>query len=346
MQHEIWQQLLALESRDIVSTWFQQIHGRQLNERRSKEITASARQAREFFRNADRADNSVRPLLSFYGIASLARSLTLILRRDGGEECLTKGHGLETLDWSNQLSGELSVSLTALNGLRIRTCAGLFQDLVRQTKNRMPMHVRSSAVDWRFDYDQPTVGNEITFGALTSRIPDLQKEHKVLKVEALYAEINEISYTEKEGATIKVRAADAITFRQSYSDAGYRIEENGDWANLKVAPHTFSSYKPQFMHTYVHKHFGTIPSLFITAPLPCQARYSQLSVTYVLAFFLGMLARYFPTHWVSLAQGNKGDALWPTLNRASSIVENTFPELVAEMLADILSNPSSFQASE
>jgi hypothetical protein len=53
-----------------------------------------------------------------------------------------------------------------------------------------------------------------------------------------------------------------------------------------------------------------------------------------------MLARYFPTHWVSLAQGNKGDALWPALNRAHSVVEDSFPELVAEMIEDIVAQPS------
>jgi hypothetical protein len=45
-------------------------------------------QAREFFRNSDAAANSVKPLLTFYGVASLVRALTLLLRRDGGEECL------------------------------------------------------------------------------------------------------------------------------------------------------------------------------------------------------------------------------------------------------------------
>jgi YaaC-like Protein len=126
MQHETWQQLLSFESRDLVSMWFKRIHGRDLNARRAKEITAAAKQAREFFRNSHAADNSVKPLLTFYGVASLARALTLILKRDGGEEGLTKGHGLETIDWSNQLSGDLSVGLAALNGLKIRTCSGLF----------------------------------------------------------------------------------------------------------------------------------------------------------------------------------------------------------------------------
>jgi hypothetical protein len=102
----------------------------------------------------------------------------------------------------------------------------------------------------------------------------------------------------------------------------------------------FSKKTPQFMHAYIHKTFQTIPNLFLVAPMPSGNRYSQLCITYMVGFVLGMLARYYPTHWVSLAQGNKGDALWPTLNRAHRFVEESFPELVAEMIEDILAHPS------
>jgi hypothetical protein len=141
--------------------WFKKIHAREINARRAKEITAAAKQAREFFRNSHASDNSVKPLLTFYGVASLTRALTLLLRRGGGEEGLTRGHGLETVEWSKQLSGDLSTGLAALNGLKIRSCAGLFLDLAQDTKNRRSMHVRSGAVDWRFNYDVPKAGDEI-----------------------------------------------------------------------------------------------------------------------------------------------------------------------------------------
>ena len=73
--------------------------------------------------------------------------------------------------------------------------------------------------------------------------------------------------------------------------------------------------------------------------MPSGNRYSQLAITYIISFVLGMLARYYPTHWVSLVQGNKGDAWWPVLNRAQHIAQETFPELVAEMLDDIRAHP-------
>jgi hypothetical protein len=212
MHHDTWQRLLSLESRDIVAMWFKKIHGRELNARRVKEITAAAKQACEYFRNSDTSDISVKPLLTFYGVASLSRALTLLLRRDGGEEGLTRGHGLETVEWSKQLSGDLSTGLAALSGLKIRTCGGLFLDLVQQTNNRMSMHVRSEAVDWRFNYPLPTVGDEILLNDLTARLPDLSKEHKILGFEPPSASINEITYDPSSGVNIKVAEKAFKTF--------------------------------------------------------------------------------------------------------------------------------------
>ncbi|MEH2530170.1 hypothetical protein V1277_003456 [Bradyrhizobium sp. AZCC 1588] len=339
MERETWQQLLSLESRDLVSAWFNKIHSRDLNARRAKEITAAAKQGREFFRNSDAADYSVKPLLTFYGVASLARALTLLLKRGGGEEGLTKGHGLETIDWSKHLSGDLSVGLAALSGLKIRTCSGLFSDLAKYTENRLSMHVRSGAVDWRLKYDQPILGDEIALGQLTARIPDLSKEHRVIGADAMYASINEIKYEHASGVTIKVPSKAFRVFEESYCKLGYVTKDADQWTTLTGSADLFSKSTPQFMHAYVHKMFGSIPNLFLIAPMPSGNRYSQLCVTYMVGFVLGMLARYFPTHWVSVAQANKGDALWPTLNRAQRFVEETFPELVAEMIEDILAHP-------
>jgi hypothetical protein len=339
MQRETWQQLLSFESRDLVSIWFAHIHGRELNARRAKEITAAAMQAREFFRNSDLAAVSVKPLLTFYGVASLARALTLLLKREGGEESLAKGHGLETIDWSNQLSGDLSVGLARLNGLKIRTCAGLFSHFLNQTKNRISIHVSSSAVDWRIKYPQPSLSDDITFEELINRIPDLRKEHKTLGINPMYAAVSEIKYDQTNGFFLRAPSSSFRYFSKLYSDAGYEIGESGDWTTMTAGHEVFNRNTPQFLHAYIHKTFGAIPDLFLISPLPNGNKYSQLSITYMVAYVLGMLARYYPTHWVSLSQGSKGDALWPTINRAQRAAEETFPELVAEMIEDVLANP-------
>jgi hypothetical protein len=336
MNSEIWQRLLLLESRDAVDRTYLKIHGRQLNARRSKEVSAAARQAREFFRNAASADFSVKPLLTFYGVASLSRSLTLILRTEGGEEGLSRGHGLETVGWPKTLSGQVSTSLAALGDLRVRTCDGLFTDLVRQTRNRLCFHVRSSAVDWRVEYDIPPAGIEVRLLDLLERLPDLHMDASALGMTKRCADVHDMTFSPEDGVWAKLVAEDFEPFREGYEQAGYHVSIADKTAELTGSAELFAKEFPQFIHAYVQKTFGSIPRLLIAERFIDKACYSQLGVTYLMSYFLGMLCRYFPTHWISLIQGEKGDAHWPILNRAQYYVEQAYPELVIELLQDIM----------
>jgi len=336
MQGEIWQRLLSLESRDVVSSWHKQIHGRELSARRTKEITSSAKQAREFFRNSYQSNNSVKPLLSFYGVTSLGRSALLLLKRGSGEEALAPGHGFETVRWLNTLSGDISAGLSALGSLRIRTCSGLFADFVRETDNCLCMHVNSAAVDWRISYDVPALGEEFTLDDLMSRIPDLYDEHQRSSQMIGYAPINSMSYTEENGFSAKVSSKQFEMFKDSYIRSGFSIARDGDWLSLSCDAATFKRCTPQFMHTYVNKMFGAIPTLHLAKPFASGSGYPQMAITYMLSYCFGMLCRYFPTHWMSLLSGEKGDALWPAINSAQKYIDSSFPELIVEFIHDTL----------
>jgi hypothetical protein len=337
LNNKTWQRLLGLESVDVVRNWHLRICNRELNTRRANEIASSAKQAREYFRNAANATNTVRPLLTFYGIASLSRSALLLLKSSGGEETLVRGHGLETIDWAGTLSGDLSVALGTIGNLKIRTTAGLFDDLLKQTKNRICMHVRSAAVDWRVDYPQPAVGLELSLEALILSVPDLAQIPPSVSDTPSLACINEMSYTDEGGFSATTRSNQFAGFQGSYIDLGYKVHLQGEQAQIKCDSKTFQGSTPQFMHTYVNKMFGSIPTLFIVKPLHREARLSQLAVTYMLSYFFGMLTRYFPTHWVALHGGTRGDVLWPTISAAQNYVESVFPELVIELIYDSLS---------
>ncbi|WP_100656186.1 YaaC family protein [Alteromonas flava] len=336
MNNETWQQLLSLESRDLTQQWFNSIHGRELNARRAKEINSAAKQAREYFRNAAHANYAVKPLLTFYGVASLSRALLLLMKKNGGEEGLTGSHGLETVGWGDILSGEISTGLRSLRNLKIRTTSGLFNDFITHTNNRISLHVNSSAVDWRLDYVKPATGDEFTVDDLFSRIPDLQKDYSNISQVKKYSSINQMKYTEEVGFSAKISAANFSHFSETYEKLGYRSTIEGDWVTLTCESKTFKNNLPMFIHTYIGKTFGTIPSLHLTEPFPSGARYSQLCLTYMVSYFLGMFVRYYPTYWMSLSQGDKGDSMWPTINRAQQLVEHSFPELVIELIYDIL----------
>lgn len=346
MNREIWQQLLSLESIDLCRNWYRVIHGRDLNARRAKEINSAAKQSREYFRNSSQANHSVRPLLTFYGVASLSRSLLLLFKRDGGEEGLNGGHGLQTVDWVRHLSGEPNAALRKITELQISTCSGLFSDFIKETKNRMSFHINSSAVDWRLCYNIPDQGGIIVFGDLLSRIPDLEKDYVNVSDNVRYSPINEMSFSQENGFRAKVLLEKFNSFQSTYVDAGYNVDIQDKWCILSCDADTFSTTTPQFIHSYVQKTFGSIPNLHIADLFECKFSYSQLCITYLTSYFLGMLVRYFPTHWMALVQGGTGDALWPTINRAQEYIEESYPELVIEMIYDALKVTSESSASK
>jgi hypothetical protein len=266
-------------------------------------------------------------------VACLSRALLLLFRSQGGEACLHQGHGLKTVLWKETISGDHAQALEKLSTLKIKTCEGLFTDFVRDTNNTVSLHISSGAVDGRQTYAIPASDLEISLADLFSRIPDLRQDYKDVHNSLRYADIGEIAYNESVGFQARIRAGQCSWFRDAYENLGYSISCEGDQYKLVCSAETFASQPPMFMHEYVNKMFGAIPRLYITEPLPNGARYSELAMLYMVSYMLGMLVRYYPTHWMSLVQGDNGDAIWPTLNRAQHCVETTYPELVAEMIS-------------
>ncbi len=342
MDRRLEEQLVALESVDLVASWHQRIFARQLNSRRANEIASSARQAREYFRNAASAAHSVRPLLSYYGNSALARSAVLLLRPNAGEESLTQGHGLKTVGWAAMLTAAMPQSLSGMGGLKIRMTDGLFQELIASTENRICLHTRSSNVDWSLDYPGPTSGCELTLMDIASRLPDLTRSlgGEVTSTPSL-SMVHEIAFDISSGFRAMAYRNAASTIPDAYRAAGYKVADVGNFFELTCTADGTQQAMPQFSHRYIEKMFGSIPSLYLTTPFPKEVRLSQIAVTFALSYVLGMLTRYFPTHWIAVQSGSKGDELWPMLFAAQRYVEQAFPELILEYLEHRLAKTAS-----
>jgi len=204
MDREIWQQLLSLESVEITKQWFRKIHGRELNTRRTREINAAAKQSREYFKNANESDYSVRPLLTYYGVVSLSRSLLLLLKYDGGEESPTAGHGLRTVNWNKQLSGDPMIALKSLGDIKVQISSGLFCDFIKVTKNRILIHDKSDEVDFRIDYGVPDKDIQISLNELFARVPDLFKDFDTVSPEIKYSYVYEINFDDQKAFSANV----------------------------------------------------------------------------------------------------------------------------------------------
>lgn len=336
MNSDVWQGLLHLESRDIVTDWFGKIHGRKLNARRAKEIIASARQGREYFRSASSASFAVRPLLTFYGVASLCRSLTLLHRRDAGEEGLRQGHGLETVAWSATLSSDLPVALASIGNLRVRTCGGLFSDLVEATDKHIALRIYDRTIP--VSVEEGRLGREASFSDILDRLPDIRTAVSAERPRK-WIRLKDFVYSPDSGATITVHGKPDHPVCVEYAAAGFALSPENDPYDssaertvLKIDEGGFRKYFPQLIDTRVIRTMGGHPSPHLISKFSPDAWFSQISVTYMVSFILGMLARYFPTHWSALMGGEKGDAIWPNINAAQTYVEVALPELVLEVI--------------
>jgi hypothetical protein len=343
MKSDVWQRLLELESRDFVSNWFERIHGRKLNARRAKEIIASARQGREYFHSASTASFAVRPLLAFYGVASLCRSLTLLHRRDAGEEGLKQGHGIETVAWSATLSGEMPIALASIGKLRVRTCEGLFSDLQVATRKHSLLQVYDRTIRVSFDNEGPRLGQQASLGDILDRLPDIIPN---VSRERMRIRLKDFVYSAVSGAKITVHAPPDHPLCLEYASAGYELFPEDDPFDtstektvLKIDNLNFLKSSPQILNTRVNRTMGGHPSPHLVSKFSPDVILSQISVTYMISYILGMLARYFPTHWYALIGGEKGDEIWPDINAAQTYVEVALPELVLEAIYGSLSRP-------
>ncbi|MET3601757.1 YaaC family protein [Martelella mangrovi] len=338
MEEDVWQSLLNLESRDRVSDCFETIHSRSLNARRAKEIIASARQGREYFKSASTASFAVRPLLAFYGVASLCRCLTLLFRKVSGEEGLTQGHGLETVKWPAILSGDISVALAAVGTLRVRTCGGLFSDLVAATRPYSVLNIYDDILHLPVDGEIKRRGIEISFDDILERLPDLYGAQS-----RFGTRVKEFRYSPVSGAEISVFATSDHPVCVEYSNAGFKCSEednpyddNSKISILRIDEAGFRACLPQILDTRVKRTMGNYPSPHLVSRFSKENWLSQISVTYITSYMLGMLARYFPTHWSALMGGEKGDGIWPDINAAQRYIEVALPELVLDAVNNAL----------
>lgn len=329
MRNDAWQSLTSLESRDVVSSWFKQIHDRELNATRAREIMAAAKQGREYFENALRAEYSVKALFIFYGVSSLARSLTLLMMKDSGEVALSKGHGIETVGWSNVLSGSLSSAIGNINKLEVKTCRGLFNDFINLTKNRVDLHLNSSRVDISIYHPCPKLGVSIKLSDLLSRTPDLSPIHNRVQTKTAYAGANFHGPDSTGDARLSMWSSLNGDFLQAYSALGYATEEPN---TIVINNSILQAGTLQAYNSFINGASLAIPDLHIVQPYPQEIWLSQLSSLHAIAYFLGMLCRYFPTHWMALMSGEKGDGIWPELYAAHKVIQTVYPELAIKFI--------------
>ncbi len=170
MKIDTWHRLALLESVEYVRKQYKIHHGRSIGVDHAVEITAPVRQSREFFGKSSNADPSIRPLLQYYGVLSLSRSLILLAMRGRREATLAQAHGLVPHDWN----GVISRTSEKLTELGVKVTSGTFSELRSATKGQSILRHNSNRPGVVVSPRQlSSAGLEFNFADLCRRDPNL-----------------------------------------------------------------------------------------------------------------------------------------------------------------------------
>jgi hypothetical protein len=178
---DVWTDLLFFESRDLAGRSYRLLHKRPLSAAKAAEIIANLAQARGYFKSASSADDLVRPLLLYYGVLALARSLVLFLDRDKREASMHQAHGLITSGWDKTLTEATESAakrLRRLPELAVEFPAGAFSEFIEATGNVERSYVNVGPFPDRRWLERPRPLDlarpfKITLKDVLARIPEL-----------------------------------------------------------------------------------------------------------------------------------------------------------------------------
>lgn len=338
-----WARLSMYESTELVRESFRRLRDRDLQLIRAQEVVSAFAQGREYFSAADAAGLLVRPLLQYYGVLSLSRGLVLFLNMENlRENALPQSHGLIASGWGSSLAQ----ANTSPAELEVEVTKGTFGQLLKCTSEGEFISIFTAPYPNRLIFNPPPMSKDIegrrfSLKQVFARIPELR---------ALYERTFDEAAANYRGFVFNIVDAqttvDVFRERKDLDEETVRRQLSipQDVEIRARIQHNFVPFAPHL--TYCLTHGGDRPfpiglpqieptgdDTSIIAPFADNIRLSRLSRLFVLAYFLGTLARYHPTAWLSIMHGRQnGDRLLSMIRESMNIIQRSFPELTVRLL--------------
>ena len=343
-----WKYISLFESHDYVDRWYRKAHGGNASSTKIGQINACFAHGREYFRNAERSDMSVKPLLLYYGVLSYSRGVILANNSSKKEESLKPRHGIETVDWQNTLSGGIKNVLD----LGVRATDGTFGELVDVCWHLKTRHLFAGAtnelvsagqrlgdVAFASDGSMLTLDDLIArllqtglgYADLTGRPPKTFRGARIAShPPGIHLAFPLVGIPDQlrglaDGQTVTIGSSNQVCpgFRQS-DDAGDTLIFHGGRE---------TSVDPVFP---VSHYGGEGEYMVVIADFPNGDRLTEFIKLYLVAFVLGMLGRYYPSVWTALLRNEKGDFAQPLLVQAVEAVQEAFAEQLSHQLTGVI----------
>ena len=347
MKSNPWHEITRFESHDLVQSWYETTHGRKPNAAKTSQINAFFTQGREYFTNAASADMSVKPLLLYYGVLSLSRGTILLRDTVKKEESLKKKHGLEVFKWEETLKHGIKNLLE----LQIRANDGTFRELVDACPNKHQEHCfyYPTKTEVVVDHDLGSIGfsnddSLLSLGDLLSRLMQTTFDYQAItgRNSKWFPLVITVHSTETHLALISPHI---LTDLQELVDdkSVSVIPTPRSWPN--IVPDNIPQLCLVIRHEAENAHQKKFPVFHRTRgqwmtgilDFPNGDKLSEFFKLYLTSYMLGMLARYYPSKWMTLLRNSPGDFTQPLLIKAIEAIESDFP---AELSRQVPQHPS------
>jgi hypothetical protein len=338
-----WQVLGFYESRDLVAKRYLKRHERVLSAARAYPIISNFVQGREYFASARVAAELVRPLLLYYGVLSLARGLILLKKTTAKEENLSPAHGIQPRSWGSTLSK----GIEHIPDLSVSFAAGTFSEFSEVTQNNERTVVLRAPFPNRLLIKQSgsVVLNHhvVLLRDMLARIPELSSIYEATFgtegscARGIVFVLSDDTQTDVSILESEFGLLSASAIRRTYGVS--------DTTNITEADHhnfagNVKNNSFRLIHSNREELLAQLPivrnddsgNMFLVPALDGSLVLSRLSMLYLVSYVLGMLARYYPSKWLSLLKRDKGDLSLPIIRTVLSQIEADVPVLLVQEL--------------
>jgi hypothetical protein len=316
-----WNKLLEFETRDLVERFVYARFERKPNAAKVQEITSNFIQGREYFKSADKSDFTVKPLLQYYGVLALSKGLILALNPSLSETHLKASHGLEIKNWKQILKSK------DFEKLEIGIGDGSFSELINATGNYNYLRANSSGINWKSGLTKPKKGDTISLEQLIQYYPDLRTEFKSWTGKKLvYVVINGSQYS---------AGAAAIKLQGKIIESDLDLIFPEKYCKNRTFKNQVLKYESKNWGPNVTQRWDSPFNIGDACAIPVLKNdigLNLISGMFMISYVFGMMARYYPTAWISLRKGEKGDKIYPFAYRIMEFIDNKFPKVVVDFL--------------
>lgn len=328
---EIWDYISLYESYDYVAQLYEAFHDTNAASAKLREINTAFSQGRMYFDNARSANIVVKPVLLYYGVMSLCVGLILCKTRDRREASLPPSHGLRRVEWQRTLKSGVADVLS----LKVRTCGGLFAELAKVLWNRHvslvfqgELHKRDT-FPYIHDLGKICIVNDrspVSLGDLVSRSKYSGSAFAHVTGNADRIHRANVHLDPKRGnREIVVRFPISVgVIPKGFSHLLGQDGIEGIGKGLVFARN--DTRIPVF-------HYDGPYFMSVVEDFPGGYKLSEFVKLYLISYILGMLARYFPSRWLSLVRNDRQASAQPLLAKASKAVEEHFVREFAQQMA-------------